>query len=360
MFYYLLYPLHAEYTVFNLFKYITFRAACAGATSLIISLLLGKFVINWLSKRKILAQVREKGIPSQESKTHIPTMGGVLVIGASVISALLWADLTEPYIWVAILSFIAFGIVGLCDDLRKVRIKKGISARQKMIWLIIISIGIGLYLYFFPKVINYRDFTTLIFFKNKFIYLGWLYVPFIIIVILSTTNAVNLTDGMDGLAIGLIAETVFTFAILAYAVGNLKFAAYLNIIHMPGAGELTVFLLAISGASLGFLWYNISPAQIIMGDTGALALGGIIGVAAILLKQEILLIIACGPFVIEALSVIFQVAYFKQTHGKRLFRMAPIHHHFEKMGIPENKIVVRFWIIGILFLLITLSTLKIR
>lgn len=360
MFYHLLYPLHEQYSIFNIFKYITFRAAYAGATSLILSLIFGKYIINWLKERKLLAQVRESGIPSQESKTHIPTMGGILIISASVISALLWADLTEPYIWVAVLSFMLFGVVGAYDDIRKIKIKKGISAKQKILWLTLISIGIGLYLYFFPKDMNFRDYTTLIFFKNVFLYLGWLYIPFIIIVILSTTNAVNLTDGMDGLAIGLIAEAVFTFAVLAYAIGNLKFAEYLNLIHLPGVGELTVFLLSIAGASLGFLWYNVSPAQIIMGDTGALALGGVIGVAAILLKQEILLIIACGPFVIEALSVVLQVLYFKKTKGKRLFKMAPIHHHFEKIGIAENKIVVRFWIVGILFLLITLSTLKIR
>lgn len=360
MFYHLLYPLHNEYAIFNLFKYITFRATYAGATSLIICLVFGKYVIAKLNSLKILAQVREKGIPSQESKTHVPTMGGVLIIISSVIAALLWADLTEPYVWVALISFILFGIVGLWDDLKKIKLKKGMNGWQKVLWLIIIAVGVGLYLYFFPKNMNFRDYTTMLFFKNLFIHLGWFYIPFIIIVILATTNSVNLSDGMDGLAIGLIGETVFTFAILAYAVGNLKFAEYLNIIHLPGAGELTVFLMGIAGASLGFLWYNVSPAQIIMGDTGALALGGVVGVSAILLKQEILLLLACGPFVIEALSVILQVFYFKRTHGKRLFLMAPLHHHYEKLGIPENKIVVRFWIVGVLFLLITLSTLKIR
>ncbi|MDD2889548.1 MAG: phospho-N-acetylmuramoyl-pentapeptide-transferase [bacterium] len=360
MLYDLLYPLHTKYFFFHLFKYITFRAAYAGATGLLISLICGKYVIRWLTKRKILAQVREKGIKSQETKTHIPTMGGLLLMFAVSVSALLWCDLKEPFVWVILISSLAFGAIGVVDDMRKIKLHKGISKLQKFLPQIIIGLLVGAYVYFFPKDLSFRSYTTVLFLKNWFVYLDWFYIPFVVIVLIAVTNATNLTDGLDGLAIGLGAEAIFAFLVLAYAVGNLNFSQYLGIIHIPGAGEITVFLAGAAGAALGFLWYNTSPAQIIMGDTGALMLGGIIGVAAVLIKQEVLLLLACGPYAIETMSVILQIAYFKRTHGKRLFRMAPIHHHYEKKGLPENKIVVRFWIIGILFLVVCLSTLKIR
>lgn len=360
MLYYLFYPLHEVWIGFNIFKYITFRAAYAGALSLVLTLLFGRQFIRWASKRGLFAQVREKGIPSQETKTQIPTMGGLLILSTSVFSVLLWADIKDPFIITALLSFISLGMLGFWDDFKKIKTHNGLTVRQKLVLQGFIGLCVGIYVFCFPKVPNFRDYTTLLFLKNIFIYLGWFYIPFVVIVILATANSMNLTDGLDGLATGLIGEVLLAYAVLAYVVGNSKFSGYLNILYIPSSGELTVFLGSIIGSTIGFLWFNAHPSQIIMGDTGSLSLGGIVGIIAIMLKQEVLLLIACGPFVIEALSVILQVAYFKKTHGKRLFRMAPLHHHYEKLGIPEQKIVVRFWIIGILFLLIALSTLKIR
>lgn len=361
MFYHLLYPLHTKFFAFNLFRYITVRAAYAGITTLILSFIFGPKLVKYFSRRGFFAGIREKGIPSQEKKErNIPTMGGVLILSTAIVSTLLWADFKEGFVWIALFSSSALGILGFRDDFSKIKKGKGIRPLYKILWQIAIGACVAGYVFLLPKNPNFRSCTSLLFLKNIFLYLGAFYIPFVILVIVGTSNSTNLADGLDGLAIGLIAEVTLAYAILAYVVGNIKISDYLNILYLPGSGELTIFLASIVGSALGFLWFNIHPAQIIMGDTGALALGGAIGTVAVLIKQEILLILAGGVFVIEAISVILQVIYFKHTHGKRLFRMTPIHHHYEISGVPEQKIVVRFWIMGVLFLLAALSTLKIR
>jgi len=360
MFYHLLYPLHTKISTFNLFRYITIRAAFAGITALILSFIFGPKLIRYFSNHRLFARIREDGIPSQESKGKIPTMGGVLIILASVISTLLWVNLKESFIWIALFSFLTLGFLGFLDDWRKIKKNEGIRPLYKILWQIVIGVCVGTYVFLLPKNPEFCTHTSLLFVKNVFLYLGGFYIPFVILVIVGTSNATNLADGLDGLAIGLIAEITLAYAILAYVVGNVNMSDYLNLLYINGSGELTIFLVSIVGSGLGFLWFNMHPAQIIMGDTGALALGGVIGTCAVLIKQEILLVLAGGMFVVEAMSVILQVIYFKRTHGKRLFRMTPLHHHYEKDGVAEEKIVVRFWIMGILFLLAALSTLKIR
>lgn len=360
MLYNLLYPLHVKFFVFNLFRYITFRAAYAGITALILAFILGPKLIRYLSSHNFLNGVREESIPSQKDKVGTPTMGGLLIIFTTLISVLLWADLREPFIWVAIFAIVSLGGLGFCDDFKKVKRGKGIRGTYKIAWQILIGLCIALYTFLLAKNPDLKTCTSLLFLKNIFLYFGGFYIPFVIIVIVGTSNATNLADGLDGLAIGLIAELALSYAILAYVVGNIKIANYLNLLYIFGSGELSILLAAIVGSALGFLWFNAHPAQIFMGDTGSLPLGGVIGVVAVLIKQELLLFVAGGVFVIEAVSVILQVLYFKKTRGRRLFRMTPLHHHYEKRGLSETKIVVRFWILGILFLLAALSTLKIR
>lgn len=361
MLYHLLYPLHTQFFVFNLFRYITVRAAYAGITAMIICFVFGPKLVRFLSSRNFYSGIREKGIPSQEKKKGIvPTMGGVLILGASVISTLLWADLKENFIWLVLFSFIGFGILGFVDDISKVKKGNGMRPLYKILCQIVIAYCIGMYMVLFPRTPQFHTSTSLLFLKNTFLSLGWFYIPFILLVIVGTSNSTNLADGLDGLTIGLVAEVALAYAALSYVTGNIKISDYLNILYVPGSDELTIFLLSIVGSAIGFLWFNAHPAQIIMGDVGALSLGGAIGTVAVFIKQEILLLIAGGVFVIEAMSVILQVIYFKHTHGKRLFLMTPIHHHFEKKGMQEEKIVVRFWVLGLLFLLAALSTLKIR
>ncbi len=361
MIYHLLYPLHTKIFAFNLFRYITVRATFSGITALVLSFLIGPRIIRWLKRRKILATIREEGIPSQE-KNHgvIPTMGGVLILLVVILSTLLWANLKKSCVWLILFLFISLGVVGFWDDMRKVRKKNGICGWYKILFQCMVGVIVGLYLFCKSPIPSFKTYTSFLFFKNIFISLGCFYIPFVVLVIVGTSNATNIADGLDGLAIGLIGEVALGFAILSYVAGNIKIAEYLNILYIPNSGELTIFLSAVVGSALGFLWYNMHPAQIIMGDTGALALGGAIGGVACFIKQEILLLITGGVFVLEALSVILQVLYFKTTKGKRIFLMAPIHHHFEKLGIPQEKIVVRFWIVGILCLLLAWSTLKIR
>jgi phospho-N-acetylmuramoyl-pentapeptide-transferase len=361
MLYHLLYPLHTTFSAFNIFRYITVRAAYAGITALVASFILGPILVRFLTRHGIMAGLREAGIPSQEKKKGVvPTMGGILIIGASVVSTLLWADLREELIWLAAFSLIALGIVGFIDDMTKVKRGKGIRPLYKILAQAAVGAGIGVYMLLLPRTPELRTCTSLLFLKNIFLYLGWFYIPFVIFVIMGTSNSTNLADGLDGLAIGLVAEVALAYAILAYIAGNMRMSDYLNVLYVPGSGELTIFLVAIVGSAFGFLWFNASPAQIIMGDVGALALGGAIGTVAVLIKQEVILLVAGGVFALEATSVILQVAYFKYTGGKRLFLMTPLHHHYEKKGMPEQKIVVRFWVMGILFLLAALSTLKIR
>jgi len=355
---YLLYPLHQQYSFFNVFKYISFRTFAAGITAVLISLVLGPAYIRWLQKLQIGQEVRNDGPQSHLSKKGTPTMGGGLMLIAITLTTLLWGDLTNHYIWIALITTLLTGFVGFADDYKKVVMKnsKGLSAKQKLAFQTVIAMVATYLLYILrdtPAVLKFP------FFKDWYVDLGILFVPFGSLVIVGASNAVNLTDGLDGLAVGPTITTAITFVILAYSSGHAKISEYLQIAHVPGSGELCVFLASIAASCLGFLWFNTYPAQVFMGDVGSLALGAALGVVAVITKNEILLAICGGIFVVEALSVMVQVASFKLT-GKRVFRMAPIHHHFELKGWAEPKVIVRFWIISILLALVTLSTLKLR
>jgi phospho-N-acetylmuramoyl-pentapeptide-transferase len=362
MFYHLLYPLHASFRAFNVFRYITFRTAMAILTAMIVSFILGPWLIRRLRHFQIGQEIREEGPASHQSKRGTPTMGGLLILTAVIPTTLLWADLRNPFVWIAVVSMAAFGAIGFWDDYMKVAQKRnlGLTARGKFGLQIALGLGIGLLLYWmsYQGVFN----TKLVFpFVKAFSPMLGLFFPFFVVLVLTgASNAVNLTDGLDGLAIGsfLIAST--TFMLLAYAAGNAIVADYLGIANVKGAGELTIFCGALVGASLGFLWFNGHPAEIFMGDVGSMALGGALGTIAILIKQEFVLVIVGGLFVVEALSVILQVASFKSRGGKRIFRMAPLHHHFELSGWSETKVVIRFWIVAIIFALLGLATLKLR
>ncbi len=359
MIYNIIVPLLRGSIVSNLLRYITFRAIYAAVTSLLISFIAGPYLIRYLKKCHIEDNVREYSPESHNSKKGTPTMGGILIILSILIPALLWADLTNKYVLIMLSGITFAGILGFVDDMVKLRKNKGIRTWVKLSSQIIISLALGLWVYYAHLKPGYESLTNVLFIKNLFLNLGIFYVPFVMLVIIGSSNAVNLTDGLDGLAIGVFALAIGSFIILSYALGNINISNYLNLLYLPGSGELTVILAATVGASLGFLWFNAHPAEIFMGDTGSLALGTILGLSAVLLKQEILLIFIGGVFVLEAGSVLLQVAGFKIT-GKRVFKMAPLHHHFEMKGWPETKIVIRFWIIEILFILFALSTLKIR
>lgn len=358
MLYHLLFPLRDSIAAFNIFKYITFRAFGATMTSLVICLFLGGKFIRWLKSKQIGQSIRELGPESHFSKKGTPTMGGALMIGAIVISTLLWSDLTNHYVWTVLFVLLGTGLIGWVDDYRKVIKKnsKGLSAKQKLIFQTLVALTASIFLYYMREVPPVLKFP---FFKSIALDLGIFFIPFSTLVIVGASNAVNLTDGLDGLAVGPTTTTAFTFALLAYCAGHFGIAEYLQIPFISGAGELTVFLAALGAACLGFLWYNAYPAEVFMGDVGALSLGGALGVSAVITKNEFLLVICGGIFVVEALSVIMQVGSFKMT-GKRIFKMAPIHHHFELKGWPEPKVIVRFWIISIMLSLLTLSTLKLR
>ncbi|GAB4376878.1 MAG: phospho-N-acetylmuramoyl-pentapeptide-transferase [Calditrichia bacterium] len=354
---------------FNLFRYITFRAALAAITALIFSLVIGPKIIWFLRQRQIGEKIRSDGPQSHLSKEGTPTMGGIIILAGVTLGVLLWAKITNFYIQTIFISTIWMGLVGFFDDYLKVvkKIKKGLVARYKLGGQIILGIFVGSVIYFNPHFIiqEINSNTSLPFFKNLEIDFGVFYVLVATLVITGTSNALNLTDGLDGLATGLFAIAMLAFAGMAYVSGHVKFSDYLNIIYLPGSGELTVYCMALVGASMGFLWYNCYPAEIFMGDTGALALGSTLGALAVLIKKEILLVLIGGVFVAEALSVIIQTSYFKYTRkkygeGRRIFKMAPIHHHFELKGWHEAKVVTRFWIIGILLALLTLTTFKVR
>lgn len=355
---YLLYPLHVKYSFLNVFKYITFRTFGASITSVLLCMLIGPSFIRFLQRKQMGQAIRDDGPQSHLSKKGTPTMGGALILLSIVLSTLLWSDLTNKNVWIALITTVLFGVIGYIDDYKKVVQKnpKGLSARQKLFGQIVVSVAAAYVIYFFRDTPPDLKFP---FFKDLSIYLGWVFVVFATFVIVGSSNAVNLTDGLDGLAVGPTITTASTFLILAYAAGNVKIAEYLQIPYVPGSGELSVFLGTIAAACLGFLWFNTYPAQVFMGDVGSLALGAALGVVAVITKNEILLALAGGIFVVEAFSVMAQVASFKMT-GKRVFRMAPIHHHFELKGWAEPKVIVRFWIISILLALITLSTLKLR
>jgi phospho-N-acetylmuramoyl-pentapeptide-transferase len=358
MLYHLLYPLHTEFSVLYVFRFISFRTIYAAITALVISFILGPWLINQLSNMQIGQSIRKVGPESHFKKEGTPTMGGTLILLAIVLPTLLWADLTNIYVWVTLGVTVGFGAVGFMDDFRKVRRKNsdGLSARQKMLWLLLIALTAGLALYFHPPFHTTLAFP---FFKGLRPELGIFYIPFAMLVIVGASNAVNLTDGLDGLAIGPMIIASATYLVFAYAAGHARVAEYLQNSSIPGAGELSVLCGAMVGAGLGFLWFNSYPAQVFMGDVGSLSLGGALGTIAVITKQEIVLVIVGGIFVVEALSVIFQVTSFR-LYGKRIFRMAPIHHHFELKGWPEPKIIVRFWIISIILALFALSTLKLR
>lgn len=361
MLYELLYPLRDHFSAFNVFRYITFRAAYATVTALLMSFLLGPYVIARLRQRRLDQVIREEGPSAHLDKRGTPTMGGLLILVSIIVPTLLWANLSSGQVWTMLFVTVGLGSLGFLDDyLRVVRkIPKGLLGRYKLIGQITIGLAIGIVLY---QTHPYGDLTTqtsIPFLKDRFIELGFLYVPFVVLVITATSNAVNLADGLDGLAIGMVIPPVLAFAALAYVSGNTVFANYLNIPFLEGCGELTVYAGALFGACLGFLWYNAHPADVFMGDTGSLALGGSLGTMAILVKKELLLVIVGGLFVLEVLSVVIQVLSYRWT-GKRVFKMAPLHHHFELHGWPEGKIVIRFWIVSILLALVTLSTLKLQ
>lgn len=359
MVYHFLYPLSEFISYFNVFRYITFRTIYAIITALAISFFLGPWMIRKLRRLRIGQPIREDGPDSHLSKEGTPTMGGILIIFAVVISTVLWARLDVDYIWSVLMVTLGFGLIGFADDYRKLanRTSRGMPGKVKLLAEIAVALTVSTLLFIKP---GFTQNLTIPFFKMILPDLGWGYVILSTFIIVGAANAVNLTDGLDGLAIGPATICFGTYLLFAYLTGNIKTAGYLQIPYIAGAGELTVFCGAMVGAGVGFLWYNSYPAQVFMGDVGSLALGGALGCIAVMTKQEILLAIVGGIFVIETVSVIFQVGWFKVSNGQRVFRMAPIHHHFELKGWPEPKVIVRFWIISILLALVAISTLKLR
>ncbi len=361
MLYNLLTPYASESLFCNLFRYITFRTGGAIMTALIISLVIGPYVIRWLKSKQGSGQpIRSDGPETHFKKKGTPTMGGVMIIFSTLFSTLLWVDLSNPYMWLTLGVFVGFGAIGFVDDYIKLtgRTHKGLPGKTRLVLESLIAAAAV----FAIMQITAAPLSTglaIPFFKNVLLDLGWFFLPFGIFVIVGTSNAVNLTDGLDGLAIGPVMIAACCFGAISYLVGNAVFANYLQILNVPGAGELSIFCGALLGAGLGFLWFNAPPAQVFMGDTGSLALGAALGMLSVITKHELVLVIIGGLFVLETVSVIVQVVSFKLT-GKRVFRMAPIHHHFEKKGWPETTVVIRFWIISIVLALIGLSTLKLR
>ncbi|MBI4710102.1 MAG: phospho-N-acetylmuramoyl-pentapeptide-transferase [Nitrospirae bacterium] len=356
----LLYGLHDWFSPFNLFRYITFRTTLCVITALCLSFILAPSVIGRLKKFSVTQYIRDDGPKSHITKTGTPTMGGILILSSIIISMLMWGDLKNKYVWIMLVTTAGFGLVGFADDYLKItrQNSKGLRAWYKFGAQIAIALAIGMILYHDPKD-PFASTLSIPFFKKWLIDMGWFYIPFSVFVIVGSSNAVNLTDGIDGLAIGLIGIAALANGALVYISGHSGFAQYLHVLYLPGIGELTVFCGAMFGAALGFLWYNSYPAEVFMGDVGSLGLGGALGTLAVITKQEIVLALVGGIFVIEALSVILQVGSFKFT-GRRIFKMAPIHHHFELKGWPEPKVIVRFWIVGIILALLSLTTLKVR
>lgn len=363
MLYLLLMPLAGEYSALNLFRYITFRSGGAVLTALFVSFILGPKIIEWLRKNQNGGQpIREDGPQSHLlTKKGTPTMGGLMMLLSLGVATFLWADISNPYILIVLFITFGFGFLGFVDDYLKVTKKntKGVSGKVKLLVQFLLCIIATLWIQrLSPEA--YATELTFPFFKNFVLDLGLMYIPFAMIVMVGASNAVNLTDGLDGLATVPIIIAAACFALISYLVGHATFAGYLQLKHIPGTGELAILLFSLIGAGLGFLWYNAPPAKIFMGDTGSLAFGGTLGAVSVITKHEIVLAIVGGLFVMEAISVIIQVYYFKFTGGKRFFNMAPIHHHFEKKGWSEPTVVIRFWIIAVIFALIGLSTLKLR
>ncbi len=352
-------PLVEYFGAFNIFQYITFRSAYAAVTALIISFIFGPLVIRRLQRMKVGQEIRDEGPETHLSKSGTPTMGGLLILLSISVSMLLWMDLHNSYNWIILFSLIGFGGLGFLDDYIKFfrQSSEGIHARVKFGGQTLVSFLVVLFLF-----VNGNEYTTLLyvpFFKYPVLDLGWLYIPFGMLLLVGFSNAVNLSDGLDGLAIGLVILVGITLGLLTYVTGRVDFSEYLQIPFIRGSGELTILCFALVGASIGFLWYNSHPAEVFMGDTGSLSLGGILGVIALIIKKELLLIIIGGVFVLEVVSVMIQVISYKWKK-KRVFKMAPLHHHFELKGWDESKVVVRFWILGGLFTILSLSTLKIQ
>lgn len=361
MLYFLLTPFADDFQIFNLFRYLTFRTGGAIMTSLIICFMIAPGMIRMLKRKQKEGQpIREDGPETHFQKAGTPTMGGLMILISVTVSTLLWADLSNPFIWYALLVMVGYGLIGFGDDFLKLtkRNTKGLPGKMKILGQLVFggiaSVGV---MYALPDTMNQH--IALPFFKDLFIYVGWFFIPWALFVIIGASNAVNLTDGLDGLAIVPVAIAAACFGLIAYLVGRADFSEYLHIAYVPGTGELAIICGALIGGAMGFLWYNAPPAMIFMGDTGSLAMGGLLGAMSIMTKHELVLAIIGGLFVLETVSVIIQVASFKLT-GKRVFAMAPLHHHFEKKGWSEPTIVIRFWIIAVILALIGLSTLKLR
>jgi len=359
MVYHLLYPLHTTISAFNVFRYITFRTIYAGLTAFLICFFMGPWVIRKLTAMQVGQYIREDGPRTHHEKAGTPTMGGTLILFSVIVSTLLWSNLNNYHIWIVLLVGVGFGAIGLIDDylMQVKKQSKGLNAKNKLLMQTVLAIFAGILVYLSP---DFNTQVTVPFFKKISPDLGWGYIFFAALVIVGTSNAVNLTDGLDGLAIGPAIIVAGTYMVFAYVAGHVRIAEYLQINYVAGSGEIAVFCGALVGAGGGFLWFNTYPAQVFMGDVGSLSIGGAIGSVAVITKQEILLVLVGGLFVIEALSVIFQVGFFKMTNGRRIFKMAPLHHHFELKGWPEPKVIVRFWIISIILALISMSTLKLR
>jgi phospho-N-acetylmuramoyl-pentapeptide-transferase len=359
MLYHFLVPLAKDHIVFNVFRYVTFRSFMALITALVIALVVGPWLIARLRRMQYGADtVREDTPERHRSKKGTPTMGGVIILTSILGSTLLWANLVNRYVWVVMLAISGFGLIGMWDDWSKIRKRRGLSARVKFLLQAVLALALLQIIFWQPRA-DWQPLLAIPFFKGWLVNLGWWWFPFAMLVVVGASNAVNLTDGLDGLAIGPIVMAGGAFAVLAYLTGNFRAADYLKILNVRGAGELTVFCAALIGAAVGFLWFNCHPAEVFMGDAGSLALGGAIGMLAVLTKAELLLPLIGGLYVVEAGSVIVQVASFKAT-GRRVFRMAPLHHHYELSGWAEPKIVVRFWIVSFALALLALTTLKLR
>ena len=358
MLYLWLYPLHTEFAIFNVFRYLSFRIIYAAVTAFLIVFFLAPPMIKKLQTLKLGQKIRTDGPQSHLGKSGTPTMGGLLIIFSVLLSTVLWADISNFYVWLVLLSLVGFGMIGFVDDYIKILRgqSKGLTATQKIVGQLGVALGIGLFFYLSP---GYSTELSVPFFKNFTPDLGVFYIPFAVLVSVGCSNAVNLTDGLDGLAVGPVIISAMAYSVVAWAVGNKLVSGYLLVPHIEGAGELAILTASIVGAGLGFLWFNTYPASVFMGDVGSLPLGAALGTVAVVCKHELLLILVGGVFVMEAVSVIFQVASFK-SRGKRIFLMAPLHHHFELKGWEEPKVVVRLWIIAIILGLLSMSTLKLR
>ena len=361
MLYWLLYPLAGRVPAFNVFRYITFRTAMAAVTALALSLVLGPATIRMLRRLQVKQSIREEGPKTHLAKAGTPTMGGLLILFAVIVATLLWMDLPNRFVWIAVGALAGMGAVGFADDWVKVTRRRslGLTGRGKLVPQFLMALAVGFAVEHWAGHGAFSSVVTFPFLKKLLVDLGIFYIPFVAVVVVGSSNAVNLTDGLDGLAIGAVGIAAATYGVLAYVTGNAVAARYLQIPYIPQSGELAIFCGALVGASLGFLWFNCHPAEMIMGDVGALSLGAAIAAVAVMTKQEVLLAIVGGLFVLEALSVIIQVASFQLT-GKRVFKMAPLHHHFELLGWAESRVIIRFWILAILFSVLALSTLKLR